>query len=200
MLDQKFILITSGFYIPYNSYYKSYSDDSSVINKLLGQRIYTNRDNKIIEFFKNNGVYSSSTINKLYSNYLSDKSFDSYVTLLDVTIDVVKDVDIKTFFMLQANNKYLSATGLVFCIDLITGEFLRNYNRYDILPATVRFTLDNGYTKETILKNQKEIEEKLKQHGVTSWKKFLTDLFVNKEAFSVFFKFLLVDYYRLGEI
>lgn len=195
MQTKDFILATSGFILPKNTYFEQFKDDGSLTDEIFNRSVVVSTSSSLIEYFKNNVVYKSTTVNESYNKYLTTKEFEDYITLIDIVIDIVKDIDIATFFKVQATNKHLSNIAFKFCLDVTSGKFFTGYNDYNIIPFNIRFNINNNLTTEDSLSNIKQIEDNLKLNYISNWETFLTELGGNKDAFLIFYKFVFADYY-----
>jgi len=137
-----FIVATSGFILPENNYFTPFDMDETVSDIIFNSHIVTANTN-IRDFYANKDVYRSESITNAIDVYLTKKDFDSYVNLLNITLEILKEIDFMSFFKLQASNKHLSPISFNFCLDVVNGNFLINYNNYNIIPFNVRFMLNN---------------------------------------------------------
>lgn len=129
-LKSEMIVATSGFILPANNYFYEFEPDSD-IDDILNRSIVVN-NSTVHEFYKKQDVYKSESISKVYKDYITNKSFDNYIKLLDISMDILKDINCELFFKMQLTNRYLSPISLNFCKDLLTvtnkpSSRIRNY-------------------------------------------------------------------------
>lgn len=189
----QFILTTSGFILPASPYFTVLSTDKITDNSILNRNLVTTTDNNISEFIKSNTIYHSEVANEAYKKYLNDQSFESFIHLVDITIEVLSQVNFNTFFEIQANNRNLSPIAFMFCLDVISGHLPKKYNQYSTIPLSVRFTSSTHVTNENISKNKSLLKENLR---TSQWPSFISELTEHREAFSTFFKFIFTDAYQ----
>lgn len=190
---KKIITASSGFMLPCGIYFKPFDPkdpaETIIFNRTTGSSI--NQD--ILKFYQEKNVYRSETINKAYNSYIATKSFEDFINLINITIEIFKDIEFSSFFKMQASNVNLSNISIKFCLDVVSGKFNTNYRDYDILPFSVRFTISNGLTSDKSLSYIKEMESNnLNSH---SWENFISELAEDKNKFLVFFRYIFVDYY-----
>lgn len=190
----EFIVAASGFMIPQNPYFIAFEPDDTNLDSIFSRSIVAKNDSKMIEFYKNKKVYRSDTINKLLDTYQNNQSFENYMSLVNVAIDIFKEIDFSSFFKLQATNTNLSNMSHKFCLDCMSGKFFTNYRDYAIVPFNIRFVNNNALTTDKVKENIHEFEKQ--SFYVNNWETFLTELSeVNRDTFITFFKYIFADYY-----
>lgn len=194
MLDQQYIIAASGFMIPMNIYFKPFEFEDVTFDGILSRSVTSTINAQLIEFYKNKNVYRSDTINKLLKQYQNEPNFENYMNLLNIAIDIFKEIDFSSFFKLQATNTNLSNISYKFCIDCLSYKFFTNYRDYFIIPFNIRFVNNNAMTIDKVKKNIYEFEKQ--SYDVNNWETFLTQLSdTNRDAFITFFKYIFADYY-----
>jgi len=188
-----YILLTTGFLVPANSYFNIASKEYNFIKDLFNRTQGNVINSEILDFFKENEVYTSSIINNAYKKYLENKNFDNLISLVNITTDIFKNISFIEFIKLQMTNKHLSPISISFCFDLVEDNFIEKHANYYVIPSNIKFNLNNNLTKDKILENIKKIEKGNKFHVIENWENILSKLIVNKEAFETFFKYIFVD-------
>lgn len=189
-----FIIAASGFMIPENSLFKPFTPEETISDSIFNRSIVASNDSTIIEFYKNKNVYRSDTINKLLDAYYNKPDFENYIALINVAIEIFKEIDFSSFFKLQATNTSLSNISHKFCLDCINGKFFSNYRDYAIVPFNIRFVNNNALTTDKVKENIREFEKQT--YYVNNWETFITELAgVNRDTFITFFKYIFADYY-----
>lgn len=190
----EFIVAASGFMIPQNSYFKPFEPEDSSLDSIFSRSIVSKKDSSLLEFYKNKNVYRSDPINKLLNNYQTEPSFENYMNLLNVAIDIFKEIDFSSFFKLQATNTNISPMSRKFCLDCMSGKFFMNYRDYSIVPFNIRFVNNNALTADQVKNNIREFEKQ--SFYVNNWETFLSEMSENsRDAFVTFFKYIFADYY-----
>ena len=191
---KEFIVAASGFMIPMNSYFKPFEPEDTAFDTIFNRSIASTINTQLIEFYKNKNVYRSDTINKLLDQYQDQPTFENYMNLLNIAIDIFKEIDFSAFFKLQATNTNLSNMSRKFCLDCMSGKFFQNYRDYLIVPFNIRFVSNNAMTTDKVKENIHEFEKQ--SYYVNNWETFLTELSENnRDAFVTFFKYIFADYY-----
>lgn len=194
MSTKNFIIAASGFMIPENALFTPFQPEDTISDSIFNRSIVSSNNTTLIEFYKNKNVYRSDTINKLLNAYYNNPTFENYIALVNVAIDIFKEIDFLAFFKLQVTNTTLSNMSQKFCIDCVNGKFFTNYRDYAILPFNIRFVNNNALVPEKITENLREFEKQT--HYVNNWETFLSKLFeINRDAFITFFKYIFADYY-----
>lgn len=191
------VFATSGFVIPLTGYHTPYVETQGLQETLFARAFKSTSDQITREFFKNSGIYISDTAKRLYDDYLAAPSYDKYIAIVDMTTDILKNTTPKEFFRWQVGCKHISSISLMFCKDVITGKFQKNYNSYNVLSASARFMINNNTTSEKANALWLEFDRDLKSspYQGNSWVHLLTPLMGDKAAFLTFFKHIFVDYY-----
>lgn len=188
-----FIIASSGFILPHNNYFKPFDPKDELGDAIFNRSIGSSVNPEILKFYQDKNVYRSETINKAYNDYIASQSFEDYINLINIAIDIFKEIDFSAFFKLQATNINLSPMSFKFCLDVVSGKFNSNYNDYAIIPFNIRFIINNGLTNDKSLCNIKELEKQ--SFFINNWETFLSDLADNKDRFLVFFRYIFADYY-----
>lgn len=190
----EFIVAASGFMIPANNYFKPFQPEDTISDSIFNRSIVASNDALLVEFYKNKNVYRSDTINKLLDSYHDCPTFENYIALVNVAIEIFKEIDFSAFFKLQATNTTLSNISRKFCLDCINGKFFTNYRDYAIVPFNIRFVNNNALTTDKVVENLREFEKQT--YYVNNWETFLTELSeTNRDTFITFFKYIFADYY-----
>jgi len=191
---KEFIIAASGFVIPVNYLFEPFEPDDTTFDSVFNRSVTSTVNTQLIEFYKNKNVYHSTVINKLLEQYQNQPTFENYISLLDVTVDIFKEVDFQTFFKLQAANSNLSNISRKFCLDCLSGKFFTNYRDYLIIPFNIRFVNNNALTTDKARENITEFEKQ--SYFVNNWETFLSELSKDNCApFITFFKYIFADYY-----
>lgn len=191
---KEFIVAASGFMLPANNYFKPFQPEDTVSDSIFNRSIVASNDATLVEFYKNKNVYRSDTINKLLDQYFDNKSFENYISLVNIAVEIFKDIDFPSFFKLQATNTTLSNISHKFCLDCINGKFFMNYRDYAIVPFNIRFVNNNALTTDKVVENLREFEKQ--SYYVNNWETFITDIAsTNRDVFITFFKYIFTDYY-----
>lgn len=197
-MTKEYILATSGFLFKKNSYFTDFTEADSMYNNILNRNLVSSSYKEIVDYYINNEVYRSNAVNLAYTKYITDPIFENYMALVDITIDILKDIDFVTFYKLQASNKHLSPMAFNICKDLYDGVFIEKYKDYNILPFNLRFMVDNGLTASVILSRLNGLNADMSSNGVTSnrhWEHILQHIVPNKSAMLTLYKFIFADYY-----
>lgn len=190
----EFIIAASGFMLPANNYFKPFTPEETISDSIFNRSIVASNDAALVEFYKNKNVYRSDTINKLLDAYHDNQNFENYIALVNIAIEIFKEIDFSSFFKLQATNTCLSNISHKFCLDCINGKFFSNYRDYAIVPFNIRFVNNNALTSEKVTENIREFEKQT--YYVNNWETFITELAgTNRDTFITFFKYIFADYY-----
>lgn len=193
----EFITISSGFIIPKNNYYSQYNREDDLFDEILERGLYESKLKQYNDFLHKNGIYVSNIVTQKYRVYEENREFDFYIDLLDISIEILKGITLKDFVYAQVNNKFLTDISFSFCMDLLTGDFTNRKNDYLIIPFNLRLNMYNELTKVDMDERRKKLDRFYARNytGNRSWEELLSSLFTNKELFSVFFRYLFVDFY-----
>lgn len=189
------IIATSGFFLTRNSYFTNFTEDDITADLIYNRDIVTSTSKETMDYYVRNEVYRSRTASLAYGKYLSEPVFDNYIALIDITLDILKDMEYLTFFKLQAANNHLSPLAYKFCLDVVSGKFKDTYRDYNILPFSLRFTIDNGMSTTLSLRRIKEVETAATQASHGSWSTLMSSLIEDREAMVTFYKFIFADFY-----
>ena len=187
-----YIIGTSGFILPANNHFKPFTLEDELLDRIFSKSIIKHIDNNLVNFYNNEEVYRSDLVVTLLEELSNKNDFDSYIKLVDVSIDIFKDIDFIEFFKLQATNKFLSDISFNFCMDVVTGKYFTNYRDYYILPFNTRYNFKSTLTENDVLVRLDRIK---REAVVFSWVNFLASLSRDKSMFITFYRFLLADYY-----
>ena len=193
----EFITISSGFIIPKNNYYSQYNREDDLFDEILERGLYESKLKQYNDFLYKNGIYVSNIITQKYKAYNENAKFDTYIDLLDISIEILKGITLKDFVYAQVNNKFLTDISFSFCMDLLTGDFTNRKNDYLIVPFNLRLNMYNELTKIDIDERRKKLDRFYARNytGNRSWEELLSNLFMQKELFPIFFRYLFVDFY-----
>ena len=193
----EFITISSGFIIPKNNYYSQYNREDDLFDEILERGLYESKLKQYNDFLYKNGIYVSNIITQKYKAYNENAKFDTYIDLLDISIEILKGITLKDFVYAQVNNKFLTDISFSFCMDLLTGDFANRKNDYLIVPFNLRLNMYNELTKIDIDERRKKLDRFYARNytGNRSWEELLSNLFMQKELFPIFFRYLFVDFY-----
>jgi hypothetical protein len=188
-----YIIASSGFILPANNYFKPFEPKDTITDAIFNRSIVTSLNPQVLKFYQDKNVFRSETINSALNDYLSTKSFEDYINLINIATDIFKEIDFSSFFKLQATNVNLSPISFKFCLDVVSGKFISNYNEYSIIPFNIRFVINNGLTNDKVLDNIRQLEKS--SYYISNWETFLSELSNNKDALLTFIKYILADYY-----
>ena len=188
-----YIIASSGFILPANNYFKPFEPKDTITDAIFNRSIVTSLNPQVLKFYQDKNVFRSETINSALNDYLSTKSFEDYINLINIATDIFKEIDFSSFFKLQATNVNLSPISFKFCLDVVSGKFVSNYNEYSIIPFNIRFVINNGLTNDKVLDNIRQLEKS--SYYISNWETFLSELSNNKDALLTFIKYILADYY-----
>ena len=193
----EFITISSGFIIPKNNYYNQHNREDDLFDEILERGLYESKLKQYNDFLYKNGIYVSNIITQKYKAYNENAKFDTYIDLLDISIEILKEIALKDFVYAQVNNKFLTDISFSFCMDLLTGDFTNRKNDYLIVPFNLRLNMYNELTKIDIDERRKKLDRFYARNytGNRSWEELLSNLFMQKELFPIFFRYLFVDFY-----
>jgi len=191
------ITISSGFIIPKNNYYNQHNREDDLFDEILERGLYESKLKQYNDFLYKNGIYVSNIITQKYKAYNESAKFDAYMDLLDISIEILKGIALKDFAYAQVNNKFLTDISFSFCMDLLTGDFANRKNDYLIVPFNLRLNMYNELTKIDMDERKKKLDRFYARNytGNRSWEELLSNLFMQKELFPVFFRYLFVDFY-----
>lgn len=191
------VFATSGFVIPLTPYHCPYSEIAGLKETLFSKVFASTSDQMTREYFKNSNIYISETAKKLYDDYVGNPCLDTFIAVVDMVTDILKSTTPSQFFQWQVGSKHISNTSLMFCKDVITGKFLENYNTYNVLSFSARFTISNNVTSYEAADHWRDIQKHLNNAAGRgeSWVQMLAPLMNNRPAFMAFFKHVFVDYY-----
>lgn len=192
-MTDKFILTTSGFILPNNPYYSILPPEKVESNSIFNRSTVISTDNGISDYVKHNSIYTSEASNTAYKDYMADKSFSSYIHLVDIASEVLNKINVNNFFELQANNRNMSPMVFMACLDLYKDTFIYNHMKYAVIPMAGRFVSDTSKTNESIANNLQLLKNN--SGYLNTWEKKLASLVDNKDAFCSFFKLVFVDSY-----
>jgi len=186
----KTIITTSGFVIPDNEYFiPIYTNNTESLNKL---KSITSKDKlNLLEIVDK--IHISHSCDLLYSKYLEDPSYDNLLEMVLITCDIIKDIDVHRFFLLQTSSKFLSPISFQFCRDIVNLSYLKDFRKYNVIPCTLRSDFSSSITGKEFNNRASIINKELKIP--TEWFSFLPIIIENKSAFVTFFKYIFVDNY-----
>lgn len=190
------IYTTSGFLLPSNDYYTVFTGEE-LDDNLLGsdrKKVSSNSFFSDSELIKNSQIFQSETANNAYKRYLGERSFSNYIQLVDISISVLSQINLKEFFQVQALNKVLSPISHMFVLDVYRDAFTKTYMQYDIVPLNLRFTSKGTTTQEALDRNVRALRD-TKVCIEHNWDKYLSRLADDRAAFLTFFKYIFVDSY-----
>ena len=190
------IVATSGFILPENIYYEPFEVKDEAIDRIFNRSIAPINNKELVEFYSDKNVYKSQVIENAIIQYLGTKDFESFMKLVDISIEILSRVGFLDFFRLQTANKYLSNLSFNFCLDCVNGNLIRNKNNYNLIPFNIRFSMSNQLTESDVLIRTKAIEREFKESNFArNWPEFISRLMEDRDAFFVFFKYIFADYY-----
>ena len=187
------IVISSGFLIPKNVYYTPVQDEDPAYAAIFDRNGTSSNTFQTKQFFKNKQVHKSESITKNYMDYVESNSFDDFIVLVNIVIDVMKDVEFNEFFKTQIANNYLSLTSIQFCKEILTGKFIQNYKNFSVIPCNLRFSNYNDLTTDQVNKLLNDIDRN--NTYIQNWESFLSSMYENRNAFATFFRYIFVDIY-----
>lgn len=190
-----FIYGSSGFILPSNSYYEKFDPlKDNYIESIFNRTTEVSNKAQMLEFYGDNQVYRSETINQAIDKYMADNSSENYLALYNIALDIFKLVDAATFFKLQAGNKHLSTMSNMFCSDIITRDFDRTYSNYAVLPFNLRWSPNNGITKSDATDKMEKVS-RYTSNNYINWSNILPEYADNRTTFITFFRYIFADFY-----
>ena len=193
-MADNYILTTSGFILPNNTYYSILDTSKLSSDSIFIKTTVIPTDNNLVSYTRNNFIYHSPLANEAYKKYEATKSFDSFMTLVNIATEILSVIPYDSFFEIQANNRNMSPYSFLFCLDIYTYEFINKRHAYDAMPLSARFTPYGTVSEETIKKNVKYVRQ-VKEYYRLTWETALAELAEDRHAFSTFFKYVFVDAY-----
>lgn len=188
----KTILTTTGFILPESGLYCAFEEKDFQLEDFISRSdnyAYKNR----LEYFTENNVQFIPSANELYRNYIHDSSFKNLMAMVDLCADVLGKIDVKSFLMMQASNRYMSNISLMFCRDMLLGKLCGTHN-YDSVPADSRFVTDRPITRdEGVRRYTNMVHSNLVDPALVNWTDILTPMVTNKSSFVNFFRYIFVD-------
>lgn len=178
------ILATSGFILPENKWFSSIDSSADYRSQLLKKKNPVEGDYSASGLYKSGEVYTSHTANKLLLEYIHNNSFDNFMAMVDFTCDVFEDYSLLEFITVQSNNPFLSPTGWMFCSDLSTLKLLDNYKQYLVAPSFFRLIGNSTST---------DLGKRVVNKTPYSFTDVITNMYVNKDCFVAFFKYMFTD-------
>jgi len=184
------IITTSGFILPDNEHFTSvFTNDKESLSKL---KSITPKDNLNIRQLIDK-VYYSKNCDLVYAKYINNPSYENLLDMVLITCDIIKDISVKKFFLLQASSKFLSPISFQFCRDIVNDSYLKDFRKYNVVPCTIRSDFSLYLTNDEFRTRANTLDrETLLAH---EWENFLPELIENKTAFVTFFKYIFVDNY-----
>lgn len=195
MMNSNYILITSGFIIPENKYFSVLPEEKVLSTSIFNSKVMTAKDSNIEELVKTNQLYYSAEASEAYLHYTGTKSFEDYMRMVDISIEVFGKIDLAHFFSIQANNTNISPLSFRFCLELVSGDLLVNYLLYNSAINSARFSSNPAITNERINTNTRALKE-ASSSSYNTWEKLITHLTKNPDAFVTFYKYILTDSYQ----
>jgi hypothetical protein len=186
----KKILTTTGLLMPPNNLFEVYQEKLSQFDSFIG-RDNNFTLNNIASYYRTNHVSFSPQADALYIKYQADKSFESFVAMVDFMAEVLSQVECKTFMEWQAYNRHTSVVTMSLCRDLLTGK-LERFHQYDNLTPHSRFVMNQAITKE-VGKQRHTLLMQGVNPGEVSWVHLLTPLMKDRGNFLVMFKYFFVN-------
>ena len=187
-------LATSGFALPVTDLYHPFEVEDEIGKLIFSRSMVSSNDTLIREFYKKTDVYCSETANVALDKYMTDPSFENFIRLVDIALDVVDSYSFFDFVMVQAMNKYVSNLGFRLCEDLVTGRFKTNYQDYNLIPSAMRPDTSESMTRAELEKRAKRVSNKAIWTR-DSWTTLFSELMTEEAAFVSFYKFVFADYY-----
>lgn len=196
-MGKEMILISSGFLIPSNRLFTVVTKDSTYRNSILGKKNGTNNDNVLSSLIQSGSLSSSAVCNDLYTTYLHNPNYETYMTLVDTLAEVFGDISLSDFVMHQARNVYLSPIGFKLCTDLLSDKLFKTYKEYLVAPSFFRVTNPQAVSPEEINRRVTEVQRLLTNNRST-FIEFLSVAMNDKGSIPAFFQYTLTDSNRGG--
>lgn len=198
------IITSTGFCIPKNQYFTPFTQDNVISDEIFNRSLVISSDYTLAKYFRDNDIYTSTTVNKVYSDYRSNPTYDNFMLMVDLTSEIFKDCNFLDFISWQISNPHASASSLMFCTDLVMGK-LGGLSIYGNIPYSSRFCVNEGLTTEKVrtgmdkmVKRKSDLLRNNNFHadeGVTTWVELFSRLIINRNDFMSFYKYVLCDYY-----
>lgn len=189
------IYTTTGLLIPKTDLYQVYEKNATPLEQLFSRSTVASSELAVLDFYKNNEIYTSLQANRLYLNYIGSPTYDNFIEMVNFATDIFDKVTCRDFFEAQVSSLHISQMTLMLCKDVISGN-LQNYYQYAGVSPNSRFVINNGITTTKANENLKKLFSPVDQkYGSLSWVNVLSPVVENQGAFVTMFKHFFVDYY-----
>lgn len=194
MQKHNLILTTSGLVFHANEHFELLDIDKLINNSILNtkSRNTTELNSELLTRIKNLGVHSSKTANEAYDKFKTDRSFENFIRLTEIASDILSPIPPKEFFLLQAENKYISNLSFMMLLELANGNFETNHHRYSMYTNAVRIIRDKPISTEEALDNLKAMKRTV-EYAYPNWNIFISQMSRDKDAFASFFYCMFVS-------
>lgn len=193
MCDQ--IYTTTGLLIPKTDLYQVYEKNATPLEQLFTRSTVASSELAVLDFYKNNEIYTSLQANRLYLNYIATPTYDNFIEMVNFATTIFEQITCRDFFEAQVSSLHVSQMTLMLCRDIINGN-LHNYYQYAGVSPNSRFVINNGVTTTKANENLKRLFSNNDQKfSSLSWVNVLTPIVENQGAFVTMFKHFFVDYY-----
>lgn len=213
MSDTNIILTATGFIFHKSPYYVVPELADSAVDDLLSRTQFKEQDNLTTELFRSKPIYIAPSLNKALEDYNRTPNTDTFMTLVTLACEVLSATDVETFLRWQSGNPHITPTSIMFLTDVLSGNFLKTFRSYQVVPSSSRFMTHNGITetKARALLTKFTSTERINSSDVAcggwgsseiyskpchDWVNILADIVGDKKAFEAFFKYLFV--YKLN--
>lgn len=213
MSDINIVLTATGFIFGKSSYHVVPETAVSAVDELLSRTQFKEQDNLTTELFRSKPIYVAPSLNKALEDYNRTPNTDTFMAMVTLACEVLSVSDVETFLSWQAGNPHITTTSIMFLTDVLSGNFMKTYRNYQVVPSSSRFMTHNGVTetKARALMNKfvttKRIQGsdaiasdwgggELYRKPCFDWVNILTEIVDDKKAFEAFFKYLFV--YKLN--
>lgn len=194
MKKHDLILTTSGLLLPSNQHFSLIDFNKLTENSILNRNRnkITELDSELVSRIKTLPIYSSEAANKAFNSFKADKSFDNFIVLTEIASDSLNPISVKDFFLIQAENKYISPLTFMMLLEVANGNFEANHHRYATYSNSVRIIRHTAITSEEVKDNLIAMKRAI-DFLPTTWNKFIPMLAKDKEAFASFFYCIFVS-------
>lgn len=202
----KQIITSTGFCLPANQYYTPFAHDNVIADEIFNRSLIKSSDYTLAAYFRDNEIYTSTTVNNLYNEYRVDPSYKNFMLLVDLASEIFTASSFLDFITWQMTNPYASATTVMFCADLVNGK-LSGMSIYGNTPYNSRFNVNTTLTNEKIRQSVDALAKKFQKEAalmkssdpmdtrITTWVELFSRLMKNRNDFLSFYRYVLCDYY-----
>lgn len=193
-----YVLTTSGFILPDNQYYTTANPELLGNSSIFNKNGVVSHDTNLYQFSKDNDIRRSAFANKLYLEYEANPTFEQYMKLVDLFVDVVgsQSVSFVDFITIQCYNPKMTSVSFLFCKDMMSGNIFLNYKFYYTVPLSARFNSGDSLTAIVMSERARELNRLTNTNK--SWTRTIASLMQDKQVFLSVYRYILTDEYGHG--